>query len=248
MGGIGSDTIAKKEQIKILRAGRVQYMIQYTSLRGGVAKQNRQPKRNISAAVRESMNFRTSKMKLWLILESTFNPSDDLYVSFTYRDADLPKNKDEANRRFAYFIRALREARNARAQDTVYVWVTEGQHGDKRLHHHLLINGTGDDYAMMHDLWKWGDQVEIWPYHCKKHWDHAEYFAKEVREKGRRRVGERMWRASRNIKRPVITYETAKPGSLLAAPAGSYVVEKDQKDNTFGRFQYVHCILPDVTN
>ena len=227
----------------MLRAGRVLYMVQYTSLRGGVAKQERQAKRNISTAVRESLNFRTSKQKLWLILEATFNPSTDLYVSFTYRDADLPSNKDEANRRFKNFMRTLRELRATQSLDTVYVWITEGQHGDKRLHHHLLINGTGDDYSLLHELWKWGDQVEIWPYHCKTHWDHAEYFAKEVREKGRRRVGERMWRASRNVNRPVITYEDATPDSLLSAPAGAYVIQKDQKDNTFGRFQYIHCLL-----
>lgn len=227
----------------MLRAGRVLYMVQYTSLRGGVPKQERQAKRNISTAVRESLNFRTSKQKLWLILEATFDPSTALYVSFTYRDADLPSNKDEANRRFKNFMRTLRELRASQGLDTVYVWITEGQHGDKRLHHHLLINGTGDDYSLLHELWKWGDQVEIWPYHCKTHWDHAEYFAKEVREKGRRRVGERMWRASRNVNRPVITYEDAPADSLLSAPAGAFVVQKDQKDNTFGRFQYIHCVL-----
>lgn len=223
-------------------------MVQYTSLRGGVSKSDRQAKQHISSAVRESLNFRTSKQKLWLILESTFDPSTALYITFTYRDKDLPRRKDDAVRRFGYFLRSVRERRSAQGQDTVYVWATEGLHGDKRLHHHLLINGTGNDYALMRELWRWGDQVEIWPYHCKTHWDHAEYLTKEVREKGRRRVGERMWRASRNVNRPVLSYEDAQPGSLLSPPPGAYVVEKDQKDNAFGRFQYVHCVLPEKRN
>lgn len=217
------------------------YKVQYTSLRGGVSKKDRQAKRHISTAVRESLNFRTSIQKLWLILESTFEPDRDLYVSFTYRPADLPPRKDDALRKFENFIRSVREYRAAQGLDTVYVWCTEGLHGDKRLHHHLLINGTGDDYKVFHDLWRWGDQVEILPYYCKSHWDHAEYFTKEVKERGRRRVGERMWRASRNVKRPVITYEEAPPGSVLAAPVDAFVDEKDTKNNSFGRFQYIRA-------
>ena len=111
-GGIkGDGYIAKKEQIKILRAGRVLYMVQYTSLRGGVAKKDRQAKQHISTAVREALNFRTSVQKLWLILEATFDPQTALFVTLTYRDADLPKRKDDADKKMSYFLRALRERR-----------------------------------------------------------------------------------------------------------------------------------------
>lgn len=227
----------------MLRAGRVLYMVQYTSLRGGVAKQERQAKRNISTAVREAMNFRTSVQKLWLILESTFDPSKDLFVTLTYRDSDLPKRKEDADRKLSYFLRDLRENRHFMAEDTVYIRATEGWHSGGRFHHHLLVNGTGDDYALIRRLWKWGDEVEILPYYCKSHWGHAEYFTKETKEKGRRRVGERMWRASRNVKRPVTWYEEAPAGSILSPPADAYVEEKDTKDNSFGRYQYLRCRL-----
>ena len=218
-------------------------MIQYTNLRGGVAKQERQAKRNISTAVREAMNFRTSVQKLWLILESTFDPSKELYVTVTYRDSDLPKRKEDADRKLSYFLRDLRENRHLLAEDTVYIRATEGWHSGGRFHHHLLVNGTGDDYALIRRLWKWGDEVEILPYYCKSHWGHAEYFTKEAKEKGRRRVGERMWRASRNVKRPTIWYEEAQPGSILSAPVDAFVEEKDTKDNSFGRYQYLRCRL-----
>lgn len=225
----------------MLRAGEVLYMVQYTSLRGGVAKKDRQAKRHISSAVREVLNFRTSVQKLWLILESTFDPQRDLFVTLTYRDADLPKRKEDADKKLSYFLRELRELRTSAGQETVYVRATEGWHSGGRFHHHLLINGTGGDFALIRQLWRWGDEVEILPYYCKDHWTHAEYFTKEAKEKGRRRVGERMWRASRNVKRPVLTYEDAPPGSMLAAPVNAFVEEKDTKDNSFGRFQYIRC-------
>lgn len=244
----GNDIAGKKEQIKMLRAGRVLYVVQYTSLRGAVAKKDRQAKRHISSAVREAMNFRTSVQKLWLILESTFDPSRDLFVTLTYRDVDLPKRKEDADRKLSYFLRDLRENRSANGAETVYVRVTEGWHSDGRFHHHILINGTGQDYTLIRKLWRWGDEVEILPYYCKDHWTHAEYFTKETKERGRRRVGERMWRASRNVKRPIISYEEAPPGSLLAAPAGAFVEEKDTKDNSFGRYQYLRCRLSETHN
>ncbi len=224
------------------------YMVQYTSLRGGVAKKDRQAKRHISSAVREALNFRTSVQKLWLILESTFDPSKDLFVTLTYRDTDLPKRKEDADRKLSYFLRDLREARSALDIDTVYVRVTEYLHSEGRFHHHLLINGTGNDYAIIRDLWRWGDVVDCLPYYCKDHWTHAEYLTKEVREKGRRKVGERMWRASRNVKRPTMWYEDAEAGSILSAPVGAFVEETDTRNNSFGRYQYLRCRLSNTHN
>lgn len=222
-------------------------MIQYTSLRGGVSKEERRAKQRISTCVREAMNFRTSVQKLWHILEATFNPATAIFVTLTYREADLPKRKEDADRKLSYWIRAIREHRTANGQETVYVRVTEGYHSQGRLHHHILINGTGGDYKLFRDLWPYADQIDFEPYYCKSHWQHADYFTKEAKEHGRRRVGERMWRASRNVKRPVITYDEAPCGSILAAPVEASVLDKDTKENTFGRFQYVQCYLSEAT-
>lgn len=231
--------VRSKERIKIMHAGNLVYMIQYTSLQGGVSKEERCARQRISTAVRESINFRTSKQKLHLILESTFNPERDLFITLTYSDEHLPKRKDEADKRLSYFLRAVREHRARLGQETVYVRITEGQHGSKRFHHHLLINGTGDDFALFRQLWPWGQENEFLPYSVKSHWGHAEYLTKESKEPGLRRVGERMWRCSRNVKRPIIIYDEAPAGSQLVVPPEYFVEDRDQKDNTYGRFQYV---------
>lgn len=230
-----------KERVKIMQAGDLVYMIQYTSLQGGVSKDERCARYRISSAVRESMNFRTSKQKLHLILESTFDPQRDLFITLTYSDEHLPKRREDADRKLSYFLRAVREHRAKLGQETVYVRVTEGRHGKKRFHHHLLINGTGDDYALFASLWQWGQENEFLPYSVKTHWQHAEYLTKESKEPGSRRVGERMWRCSRNVKRPIIIYDEAPAGSQLAVPPEYYVEETDQKDNVYGRFQYAKC-------
>lgn len=233
-----------KERLKILQAGDVWYAIQYTSLRGGVSKENRRMKAEISSRVREALNFRASYQKLWLILEATFDRERDLFVSFTYRDDTRPSRKEDADRKFKYFLRLLREHRQSQGIPTVNVWTTEGYHSDGKLHHHLFINGTGHDYQIMKDLWKKnGDQVEILPFGCKTALEHAKYITKEPREKGRRHVGDRTWRASRNVKRPVVTYEDVKADTVLSAPPGAFVISTDQKNNVYGRYQYIEARL-----
>jgi len=232
-----------KERRKILRAGRLWYALQYTSLRGGSPPSERRAKADISSEVRERINFRTSRDKLWLILEATFSPSD-LWVTLTYRDINLPRCREDAEKRMAAFIKALRTVRKQNGHDMVYVWNTEGYHSGGRLHHHLFINSTICDYTTIRDLWKKnGDDIDILPFSCKSAFAHAEYTTKEPREMGRRHVGDRMWRASRNVKRPIITYEDAEPDEALTPPAGAFVQTTQRIDNAFGRFQYVEALL-----
>lgn len=233
----------------ILQAGRLWYAKQYLPLRGAAPVSQRQERLNYSTRIREAINFRTSKDKLWLLLECNFKPGD-LYVTVSYRDDNLPKTKDRAERNLTWFIRALRAERIAKGQDLVYVRVTEGLHGDHRMHHHLIINATGDDYETIRRLWaKFGDSVKIYPYQCKPPYKHAEYLTKEPKEKGRRKVGERMWRISRNAKRPITTIEEVPQGEELIIPSGSDKVDEYEKNNSFGRFQYKAAILkPDAEN
>lgn len=237
-----------KERRKILQAGRLWYAMQYTSLWGGSPSSERRAKSDISSEVRERINFRTSRDKLWLILEATFSASD-LWVTLTYRDDNLPKRREDAEKRMAAFIKTLRTMRKQTGQDMVYVWNTEGYHSGGRLHHHLFVNATIYDYRTIRELWKRnGDDVEILPFSCKTAFAHAEYTTKEPRKMGRRHVGDRIWHASRNVKRPTITYEDVESDNELAAPIGAFINVTHQIDNAFGRFRYLEAVLPPQLN
>lgn len=238
--------MAKTERLKILQAGDLWYAVQYTSLKGGVARERRAARHSISNRVRESINFRTSWQKLWLVMESTFRDRKDLYVTLTYRDGDLPRTREEADRRLGNFLRQLRKRRRESGQDLVYLRITEGYHSGGRLHHHLVINGTGKDYDLIRSLWEGnGDKIDIRPYRQKESQELAQYLTKEPREQGRRHVGDRTWRVSRNAKRPVVTYEDVPEGTALTAPPGAVVLDRDEKQNTYGRFQFLRYRLPE---
>ena len=236
--------MAKTERLKILQAGDLWYAVQYTSLKGGVAKERRAARHSICTRVRESINFRTSWEKLRLIIESTFVNQRDLYLTLTYRDADLPKTREEADRRLSNFLRALRKCRRARGEDLVYLRITEGYHSGGRLHHHVVVNGTGADYEEIRRLWDGnGDNVKIKPFRKDDTVELAKYLTKEPRLQGRRHVGDRTWRVSRNAKRPVVTYMDVPADSKLDAPPGAWIVDRDEKVNTYGRYQYLEARL-----
>ena len=57
-----------------------------------------------------------------------------------------------------------------------YVYVTEGKHGDKRYHHHLVINASGAaDLETICSLWKYGDIVDVERIADRLHMDVVRY-------------------------------------------------------------------------
>ena len=235
-----------KERRKIIVAGSLWMAVQYTAIHGENQSARRETRAQISSPARESLNAKTSWQRLMLVLAANFKATD-LVVTFTYRDANLPVNREKADRRLDYLIRNLREYRKARGQPLVYVRITEGYHSDGRLHHHLIINATGQDYKVLAELWaRDGDNVDFEPFGIDGAERWAKYLTKEPREKGRRYVGDRTWRTSRNVKKPTVyPTEFVDNDSDLTPPPGAFVLEKELKENSFGRFCHMMARLPE---
>lgn len=234
-----------KERRKIIVAGSLWMAVQYTAIHGQNQSTRREVRSQISSPARESLNAKTSWQRLMLVLAANFK-STDLVVTFTYRDANLPINREKADRRLDYLIRNLRSYRKARGQPLVYVRITEGYHSGGRLHHHLIINATGQDYSVLAKLWsRDGDNVDFEPFGIDGAERWARYLTKEPRKKGRRYVGDRTWRTSRNVKKPTIYYDYVSDTSDLTPPPGAFVLEREVKENTFGRFCHMMARLPE---
>lgn len=234
-----------KERRKIIVAGSLWMAVQYTAIHGQNQNERREARALISSPARESLNAKTSWQRLMLVLAANFR-SSDLVVTLSYRDGNLPNTRDKADRRLDYFIRNLREFRKPRGQPLVYARITEGYHSDGRLHHHLIINSTGEDYAVICELWKRdGDNVDFEAFGIDGAERWAKYLTKEPREKGRRYVGDRTWRTSRNVRKPQVFYDYVSDGSDLTPPKGAFILEKELKENAYGRFCHVMARLPE---
>ena len=237
-----------KERRKIIRAGKLWMAVQYTAIHTQNQTARREARQLISTPAREALNAKLSWQKLMLILAANFK-SNDLVVTLTYRDADLPRTRESADKRMDYFIRLLRAERKPKLLDLLYVRATEGYHSDGRLHHHFIVNATGEDFQTIRDIWKRnGDDVdfELFGPDGAERW--AKYFTKESREKGRRHVGDRTWRTSRNLKRPVSYYELVSENDRLEPPPGAFVTDKTECENSYGRFCHIMAVLPEPNN
>lgn len=236
-----------KDRRKIIQAGRLWMAVQYTAIHTQNQTARREARRLISTPAREALNAKLSWQKLMLVLAANFEP-DDLVVTLTYRDEDLPKTREAADKRMDYFIRLFRAIRKPLDLELLYVRVTEGYHSDGRLHHHFIVNATGGDFQAIREIWKRnGDDVDVERFgeDGAERW--AKYLTKEPREKGRRYVGDRTWRTSRNLRRPISHYELVPEGERLTPPPGAFVTDKTECENSFGRFCHIMARLPNAS-
>ena len=86
-------------------------------------------------------------------------------IGLTYDDAHLPRSRKQAQRRFKYFLKKLREARrDAGLPEPRVIFAPEVLTSESgRWHHHIVLDNTGDDLATVRRCWIYGTDIE-----CKK--------------------------------------------------------------------------------
>ena len=197
----------------------------------------RRGKKALSSEAQKRMNLKYAYQKLELEIAANFGVKD-LYVTLTYDDQHLPWNRKEANQRIQAFWRKLRAARRAKGQELKYIYVTEHKHGDGRWHHHVLINSTGDDYAIVRDLWGQGgvDFVQIRIDRDKNYETLAKYLCKEQREK----VGQRIWSGSRTLCKPEQECFRVPNDTPLIPPEGATVlIDTGDVVTAYGHYRFI---------
>lgn len=185
--------------LSTIRAGRVVRQSLYTP-RDPNPNQRRRAA-CIPKEERDRANLKTSYEKLLMLMCANFSPGD-WWVTFTYADDFLPRNREEAR---PYWRKFLRPYRKYCEDPPRYVYCTQvtTSDGDQRLHHHMVLKREYDaDAERLVSLWKWGfvkvrklrDFDEIV--------DKAHYMCREPRELGVKIPGEQMWTSSRGLIRP----------------------------------------------
>lgn len=232
--------------LKQVRCGRLVQAVMYTAATAADPPRTRAQKQKASTAARERLNARTSYQKLERCLADNFD-NGDLLVTLTYGDKHLPEDKGRAVQRLRSFFPKLRRARKARGQPLRYIYVTEGCYPGGRLHHHLVLNATGDDLEELRKLWNYGD-IEIQRLTFDRehtYEDLASYLTKEPRVWGHPHVGERTWTPSLGLTRS--EPETTQVPDLLTltAPPEALVVSKEGPiTNGYGEWCWIKYLLP----
>ena len=234
-----------KQRLKRIQGGRLVKQALWSAAFPCDTPKARAEKARCTTMARQARNDKAAWEKLKMILASNFD-YQDLMITLTYDDNHLPPNIIAARKLLKKFLGQLREYRRCRGDELRYVYVTENVHGDGRIHHHLVINGTGQDYDIIRSLWIYGEnlefsRVESWGYE-----ELAKYLTKEPRKYGRNCVGERMWTPSRNLKKPVVhPTEWVSEDVRLEPPVNAHVLKSHSFKNEWGSFSYLEYLLPD---
>lgn len=133
-------------------------IFQYTDTQKLIAgKKPRGVKEKISEPKQKNLNDKNAKRYLTQIINGNFT-EEDLHISLTYSDENLPKTIEEADRQAANFLRRLDYLRKKnRLPKLKYIIVTSYRNGQDgtlaRVHHHLIVNGdVGRDE--IEDVWR----------------------------------------------------------------------------------------------
>ena len=230
---------------KTIRAGRLVWDITYTVPRPNASKQERKRIREVTEEQIQRTNANTAQRKLEMLMATNFDEGD-LVLTVTYRDEDLPDSADVTRKHLGKVFAQMRAYRKARdLPDLKYIYVLEGRHGDHRPHAQIIINAAGGDLELMRSLWIWGDDIQI-NYIRERGYDGwAGYLTKERREASLN--GKKQFVGSRNLARPVTTYEWVDDGTTVDAPPGAQVLDEGGGRNEIASCRFVKYLMPKNT-
>ena len=169
---------------------------------------------NGSKPAQKNLNDRRARRYLNNLVNANFGEGD-LWCTFTYDAEHVPDDPEEADKRFTNFIRRINRRRKKAGKDNVkYICVTEYSSDEEkgtRCHHHVIMEGDCDRDEL-ETIWKQGKRNQtrrISPDPDTNVAGIVNYISKDP--KGRKR-----WRASKNLKKPIITRSVCKFGKRTA--------------------------------
>ncbi len=227
---------------KTIIAGSLVKTILYTAPEPRDNERARAEKSRMTSAAQKAMNDKVARGRLEMLLAANFT-GRDLFVTLTYRPADLPAKRAVAVANVRRFLKQLREHRKARGQVMKYIYTTEDKHGDAKLHHHIIISATGRDIDVIRSLWPHGDIIDMEYISCRDYETWALYMTKEGTQG--RPVGAQMWTGSRNLEKPQVLTCFVPDDETLAVPVGCHIIEREEKVTEYGSYCYIkYRIVP----
>ena len=228
-----------------MRAGLLVWDSVYTVPRPNASKQERKRIREVTEEQVQRTNANTAQRKLEMLMATNFDEGD-LVLTVTYRDADLPDSADATRKHLGKVFGQMRAYRKARdLPELKYIYVLEGRHGDHRPHAHIIINAAGGDLELMRSLWIWGDDIQLNYIRDRGYDGWAGYLTKERREASLN--GKKQFVGSRNLARPITTYEWVDDGTSVEAPPGAQVLDEGGGRNEIASCRFVKYLMPKNT-
>lgn len=228
------------------KAGPFVDVVVYPMSKGVRDRQARKTARRCASELRQKANDRTAAARLKRLIACNFSPHD-LVATLTYDDRWLPKTPEQARDQYLKpCIKHLRQIlRKTQQAEITYIYVIEGLHGDKRLHHHMIIPDLPDIRQVVREQWSYG-YVDFERIAARGYEEWARYLTKEPRKTGRRYVGDRMWTPSIGLKQPEVTTYEVPDQYRYEPPPGAIITNNEDWQTQWWCCQYVSYYTTNV--
>ena len=162
------------------------------------AKGSRRKKYKPTRKAQKIYNERKRGKEVTQLINHNFK-ENDIFATLTYDDTNLPEDERAAKKQAANFIRRVRRfcVKN-NLPELKYIICTERTERTGRLHHHIIINGSGLLFESINKLWSKGNINDIKPLHFDEQngvEGLAHYFLKQP-------LNGNAYTCSRNLKQP----------------------------------------------
>lgn len=216
-------------------------MLLYTNIRIS-EHDNLEVRRQKNALKRSISRYLKSKRRCIEVLIQHNFTGDDFYCTLTFREEKLPEKSRNADFKFSYYIRMLRQAG---AGNIRYLKVLEHKHGAGRYHFHAVISGDGLTTQLLHDTWErlYGHAYigRLMPWKVP---GLAGYLAKEAPDI----VGGRVYSRSRppnGLADPPVTREYVSDEFRMVVPHGCQLIEREPRcENAYGTVETLSYLTP----
>lgn len=155
-------------------------------------------------------NRREREKRLTRLIALNFT-KNDYFLTLTFKEEP---ERDKLSGILAKFFRRLRKTATVR-----YILIDEKGERGGRLHLHMLLNQEVS-YADIASAWEWGQVRSSAVYSEKDFRGLAKYLLKN-----RRADGEKAWRCSRNLKKPVENVKKVSAKTFRAIPSAEIKVK-----------------------
>ena len=204
------------------------------------APSSRSPRQLGSDERQLGANRSSSRRRLELLLAANFGFASAQLLGIGWRDSRLPRSRLDALAETKAYVRRVDYALSAQspAAGWRYVFVIEEQHGEGRMHVHMVVAPSWPQ-LMPVIAGCWGAGEAVWePLDTDRWRGYRELAVYLLKEQGTRRStirpGQHMWHASRDLIRPEPAYEIVEGPEQLALPEDAYVIERHESSGLHG--------------
>ena len=232
--------------------GAVVYEIEHPVVSSRDAPRERAAKAKATNDAQRLRNRILSTRELELRLAKNFpRAGSGLVFTLTFDDRHLPRTRKEAQRRFKYFLKKLREARReAGLPEPRVIYTPEAlSSASGRWHYHIVMDNTGRDLEIVRRCWIYGSEIECEKLRVDREKNHetlARYMNKELREAQEYdcRPGLHGWSCTRSCLRPEVDVRIVEDRERLRPPKGATVLIRERRENALAAWSLLKYRLP----